>query len=73
MSRHPTLGHDRQLREQPLLCSLCDAAIPEDHVPLMIFGPDRGRDTLAWVYCEACEGQVFLTYVAAAGGERIGS
>ncbi len=57
--RHPVCGQDRQLRDDPQLCSVCDAEIPEEAVPLMMFGPPLpGGDCLAWVYCDDCAGGV---------------
>lgn len=38
-------------------CSKCDADIPDEHVPLMLFADGRN---LMWVYCEHCEESMFL-------------
>jgi hypothetical protein len=44
-------------RKQPDdACSKCDAAIPDEHVPLMLFADGRN---LMWVYCERCEIEMF--------------
>jgi hypothetical protein len=49
---HSVLGRSFEGRTDT--CSKCGHAIPEDAVPLMLFG--GGRSGLMWVYCEDCEG-----------------
>ena len=44
-------------RKHPDKCSKCDAAIPDEAVPLMLFADGRN---LMWCYCERCEESVFL-------------
>lgn len=50
---HPSLGFDRQVRDEPHVCSMCDQAIDEETcpVPLMLFSE---RGDLAWIYCDDC-------------------
>jgi hypothetical protein len=52
---HPTLGFDRQVSDQPHLCSMCCEAIDEESVPLMLFS-ETGE--LAWIYCDDCAGPI---------------
>jgi hypothetical protein len=53
--RHPTFGTDCDINREPQLCSLCDAPIAEDDVPLQLFGGKRpDGDVFAWVYCDQC-------------------
>lgn len=53
--RHPVFGVDCDLNREPQLCSLCDAPIAEEDVPLQLFGGQRpDGDTFAWVYCDLC-------------------
>lgn len=59
--RHPVLGWDRDLNSELQLCSLCEHAIPEDAVPLTIFGGDRpDGDCYAWIYCDDCTDVVLI-------------
>jgi hypothetical protein len=53
---HPVLGIDRPDGECPKRCSKCSIDIPDEHVPLMLFGvvPNTGRTRL-FVYCAECE------------------
>jgi hypothetical protein len=37
-------------------CSKCGGAIPDEHVPLMLFADGRN---LMWVFCERCEIEIF--------------
>jgi hypothetical protein len=50
---HPVLGFTRDMCAEPLACSLCGHEIPEDHIPLMLFGP--GNDEWAYCYCSKCD------------------
>lgn len=50
------LSYDRVLGREvndKETCSKCGATIPDDHVPLMLFGDKR-----MWVYCAKHEGEV---------------
>ena len=53
---HPMLGYDRQLSDEPALCSRCCHEMPEGWVPLILF--KAGSDK-AWQYCADCEGPMF--------------
>jgi hypothetical protein len=44
-------------RKHPDKCSKCDAEIPDEAVPLMLFADGRN---LMWCYCERCEESMFL-------------
>jgi NAD-dependent SIR2 family protein deacetylase len=57
---HPTLGQSRPDGEDPHHCSRCEAEIPDDHVPVMLW-QDEGR--IMYVYCEACEGPILAQTV----------
>lgn len=62
--RHPVFGTDCDMNAEPQLCSLCDKPIPEESVPLMLFGAERpDGDCYAWVYCDGCS----LTVLMASG------
>lgn len=37
-------------------CSKCGAAIPDEHVPLILWADGRN---LMWVFCENCEDGMF--------------
>jgi hypothetical protein len=43
-------------RKHPDKCSKCDAEIPDEAVPLMLFADGRN---LMWCYCEVCEQAMF--------------
>lgn len=52
---HPVLG--RSFEGGPFdACSKCGHEIPEEAVPLILFG--GGPSGLSWCYCEDCEGSV---------------
>lgn len=60
--RHPVFGLDCDLGTEPQLCSRCDKPIPEEDVPLIVFGDKRpDGDCFAWVYCDLCTVVVLLT------------
>jgi hypothetical protein len=44
-------------RKHPDKCSKCDAEIPDEAVPLMLFADGRN---LMWCYCERCEESMFM-------------
>ncbi|MDR3510678.1 MAG: hypothetical protein P4L73_03530 [Caulobacteraceae bacterium] len=64
MSAHPTLGQEPQRSDDPQVCSLCPAEIPDEHAPLIIWSACGKR---AWTYCKSCEARVLPTLVLAEG------
>src|ERR1043166_5326408 len=56
---HPVLG--RSFNAKPFdTCSKCGGVIPEERVPLILFG----SRSLAWVYCERCEEPMLAEFSA---------
>jgi hypothetical protein len=53
---HPTLGVSRPDGEHPHRCSKCSQTIPEDAVPLILWGRESFGHMPMWVYCDGCYG-----------------
>ena len=51
-TRHPTFGVDREVSDEPHVCSLCECEIDEEACPVPLILFDGGD--LAWIYCDDC-------------------
>lgn len=59
---HPVLGVEVESTD---VCSKCRGAIPEEHVPLILWADD-GRQM--WVFCVKCDGAIFRLMSGGGGG-----